>query len=78
MNQLAPSPLAHPSSCFRRTSLWLINVTCLLLVCMVANLSAGELPSFREHVIVTDIKFGYQLVAVDLTGDGRKDLIVID
>jgi hypothetical protein len=47
-----------------------------LLACVV--LSAKDLPSFREHVITTEVKFGYQLVAVDLSGDGRKDLIAVD
>ena len=39
---------------------------------------AGDLPRFEEHVVTDSIKFGYQLVAVDLTGDGKKDLIAID
>ncbi len=36
------------------------------------------MPRFREHVISNDLKFGYQLVAVDLTGDGKRDLIAVD
>ncbi len=39
---------------------------------------AGELPRFREHVVSKEIKAGYQLVAVDLNRDGKKDLIAID
>lgn len=39
---------------------------------------AIPLPQFRTRVITQAIKFGYQLVAVDLTGDGKKDLITID
>lgn len=47
-----------------------------LLIC--ANLYAQDLPRFREHVVSQELKYGYQLVAVDLNQDGRKDLIGID
>jgi hypothetical protein len=47
-----------------------------LWACM--NLYAQDLPQFREHVISADLKYGYQLVAVDLNKDGRKDLITVD
>ncbi len=47
-----------------------------LLACI--GLQAQELPRFREHIISDQLKFGYQLVAVDLNGDGKKDLIAID
>lgn len=33
---------------------------------------------FREHTITKDLKMGYQLVAVDINGDGRVDLIAVD
>jgi hypothetical protein len=33
---------------------------------------------FREHTISKDLKMGYQLVAVDVNGDGRIDLIAVD
>ena len=36
------------------------------------------MPRFRAQVISTAVKYGYQLVAVDLNGDGRKDLIAVD
>ena len=36
------------------------------------------MPRFRERVITKDLKYGYQLVAADLNGDGRKDLIAVD
>jgi hypothetical protein len=50
------------------------------LLCLLIALAAtsGELPAFKEHVVTSGLKMGYQLVAVDLTGDGRKDLIAID
>src|SRR5258708_35017552 len=42
------------------------------------RLRAQELPRFRERVISKAVKFGYQLVAADLNGDGKKDLIAVD
>ena len=42
------------------------------------SLYAQDLPRFREHVITNELKFGYQLVAADLNGDGKKDLIAVD
>lgn len=51
----------------------------LLAWFVLANMChAGDLPQFKEHLITDSIQFGYQLVAVDLTGDGKKDLIAID
>ena len=41
----------------------------LLVILMGAN--------FREHVIATDLKGGYQVVAADLNGDGKPDLIAL-
>jgi hypothetical protein len=43
-----------------------------------AYLAAQDLPRFREQVVSKTVKFGYQLVAVDLTGDGKKDLLAVD
>lgn len=37
---------------------------------------AGEI-TFREHVIATDLKGGYQVVPVDMNRDGRPDLIAL-
>jgi hypothetical protein len=45
---------------------------------LVGGLLAQELPRFRERVISKEIKFGYQLIAADLNGDGKKDLIAVD
>jgi hypothetical protein len=41
-------------------------------------LPAGELPRFRAQLVTKELKMGYQLLAVDLTGDGKKDLVTID
>ncbi|HEY5912481.1 MAG TPA: VCBS repeat-containing protein, partial [Verrucomicrobiae bacterium] len=51
---------------------------CLAWLLAGAVISTEELPRFREQMISTAIKFGYQLVAVDLNGDGRKDLLAVD
>ena len=39
---------------------------------------AGDLPQFREQLVAKDLKLGYQLLAIDLTRDGKKDLIAVD
>lgn len=55
-------------------------IACAVLVWLsaCAVLCAGDLPRFGERVITNSLKFGYQLVAVDLNGDGKKDLLAID
>ncbi len=50
----------------------------LTLLLGSVDLSAGEVPPFRPQVITKAVKFGYQLVATDLTRDGKLDVIVID
>ncbi len=45
---------------------------------ITGTLPAGDLPRFKEHVVTESIRFGYQLVSADLTGDGKNDLIAID
>ncbi len=51
---------------------WLVSLS------MVTALAAQDLPRFREQVVTKEIKFGYQLVAVDLNGDGKRDLLAVD
>src|ERR1039457_7479342 len=40
-------------------------------------LAAGPPASFSEHTIASDLKGGYQVVAADLNGDGKPDLIAL-
>jgi len=39
---------------------------------------AADLPGFREVTVTTGLKMGYQIVVVDLTRDGKKDIIALD
>ncbi len=64
------------STVMQREREWVWSCQVGLLIC--TGLCAQELPSFREHVINADLKYGYQLVATDLNRDGRKDLIAVD
>jgi hypothetical protein len=45
----------------------------MVTLCFALLLSAD----FREHVIATDLKGGYQVVAADLNADGKPDLIAL-
>jgi hypothetical protein len=52
-----------------------MRILCLLLAgCGVG--AAGDL-AFRAHTIATGLKDGYQVVPVDLNGDGKPDLIAL-
>jgi hypothetical protein len=51
---------------------WLL----FFLLCGVA-LTANPPAQFREHSIATDLKGGYQVLAVDLNHDGRKDILAL-
>jgi hypothetical protein len=42
------------------------------------NALATDLHRFSEQIVTREVKFGYQLIAVDLNRDGRKDLIAVD
>ena len=44
------------------------------MIPLLAMLLAAD---FREHVIATDLKGGYQVVAADLNHDGKPDLIAL-
>lgn len=45
------------------------------VVCQTALLSAA--PHFTEHTIASDLKAGYQVIAVDVNHDGKPDLIAV-
>lgn len=66
---------------FRLLSLarWTMGLTCCLAwQSTLPDLPAADLPRFSDQTISKAVKFGYQLVAVDLNGDGKKDLIAVD
>ena len=50
---------------------------------LLIGLALGTMPAanpaarFREHVVATDLKGAYQVVAVDMNRDGRPDLIAL-
>jgi hypothetical protein len=48
----------------------------LFLVLAVQALAA-EPPRFREHVLATNLKGGYQVIAYDVNRDGKPDLIAL-
>ncbi len=51
-----------------------------LLSCLLSPLKAAigpGIPTFQEHTLATDLRGGYQVVAVDLNKDGRPDLIAL-
>lgn len=50
----------------------------ICLIAFLAAAAAGELPQFREISVTSSLKMGYQLLSIDVNGDGRKDLIAID
>ena len=62
------------------TAHWGLRLAAACHICLWAciSLDAQELPRFREHVLSRELKFGYQLVAADLNGDGKKDVIAVD
>ena len=47
-----------------------------LLLALSASLLLAQ-PRFREHLVATDLKGGYQVVPFDVNRDGRTDLIAL-
>jgi hypothetical protein len=52
--------------------------SCLIWLFAGVGLAGQDFPHFHEQVVSKAVKFGYQLVAVDLNADGKKDLIAVD
>jgi len=52
--------------------------SCVVWLSAGMHLPAQDGLHFREQVITQAVRFGYQLLAVDLNGDGKKDLIAVD
>lgn len=58
----------------------------IVLLILLAGLTAqsqepakkSALPSFKMHEIATDLKVGYAVLLVDLNGDNKKDIVVVD
>lgn len=48
-----------------------------LLLLAQAAVQGTPPPSFQEHTIATNLKGGYQVVAVDMNNDGKLDLIAL-
>ena len=40
-------------------------------------MAANPAPRFTEHIIATELTGGYQVVAVDMNGDGKRDLLAL-
>ncbi|MFN3322116.1 MAG: FG-GAP repeat domain-containing protein [Bryobacteraceae bacterium] len=49
----------------------------LLMLASGAAFASGPELAFREHVIATDLRGGYQVVAVDMNRDGKPDLLAL-
>src|SRR5512138_1567747 len=56
-----------------------MRIAILLAALASAYAADGPLASrFREHVIATDLKLGYQMSVADVNGDGKPDVIAVD
>jgi hypothetical protein len=58
-------------------TLAVVKMLLLILLTCLAGLAATPPAQFREHVIATDLKGGYQVVVADLNRDGKPDLIAL-
>ncbi len=62
-----------------------LTVFAATLICFISWTSCGSsdepkvaFPRFRMQEIATDLKVGYAVLLVDLNGDGKKDIVVVD
>lgn len=71
-------PTPTPQASNSRSSAWgaLLGVVSCFAAAPAPH--AAPLPRFEGQVISTAVKYGYQMIAVDLNADGRKDLLAID
>jgi hypothetical protein len=49
----------------------------LLLAAIVTVMASTQSTHFEEHTLASDLKGGYQVVACDVNGDGKLDLIAL-
>jgi len=61
-----------------RLGQWSTRLACSCVSLALIHMPADSLPRFNQRVLTTEVKFGYQLVAVDLNHDGKTDLLAID
>jgi hypothetical protein len=54
----------------------LVGFICTVAFLFIGSVNMGT-PQFREKTIATGLKGGYQVVAADLNGDGRPDLVAL-
>ena len=45
---------------------------------LVPAAAIAELPAFQQQEIASDLGVGYAVTLVDLSGDGRLDIVVVD
>src|SRR5438876_5544943 len=50
----------------------------LLSLALFASPLHAAFPHFRVQEVATDLKVGYAVLLVDLNGDGKKDIVVVD
>ena len=48
------------------------------VVAQVGPSKQSFIPKFRVQEIATDLKVGYAVILVDIDGDGKKDIVVVD
>src|ERR1700730_2791103 len=48
-----------------------------ILTLLIVTASCALSTTFREHTIATDLKGGYQVIAVDMNHDGKLDLVAV-